>query len=221
MKSSKQTSLGYFFTLFTVAVWGTTFIASKQLLTVYTPARIMLMRFILAYIALWIIRPRPLKLPWESELRFAALGITGCSLYFLTENTALLHTTAANVSIIVSAAPIFTAILAHFTLDEKFHRNTLFGFLVASTGVVLVVCNGHLFDSLRHHRGGSLHAEGAGHLGGDSGRGPHHRRGGPGSEANGKQRRAPGCVFKRGIKGAARRNGGPLLYFTWTSLRTP
>lgn len=144
MKPSKQTSLGYLFALFTVVVWGTTFIASKQLLTIYTPARIMLMRFVLAYIALWVIRPRPLKLTWKLELRFAALGIAGCSLYFLTENTALLHTTAANVSIIVSAAPIFTAILAHFTTDEKFHRNTLLGFLVAFSGVVLVVGNGAL-----------------------------------------------------------------------------
>ena len=44
MELSKRTSLGYFFALFTVAVWGTTFIASKQLLTVYTPARIMKFR---------------------------------------------------------------------------------------------------------------------------------------------------------------------------------
>ena len=142
MKTPKPSPLGYFYALFTVVVWGATFIASKQLLTAYTPARIMLMRFILAYIALWIIRPRPLKLPGKTELRFVALGISGCSLYFLTENTALLYTTAANVSIIVSVAPIFTAILAHFLLDEKFHRNTLLGFLVAFCGVVLVVCNG-------------------------------------------------------------------------------
>jgi len=134
--------LGYALALFTVLVWGATFIASKQLLVFYTPARIMLMRFILAYIALWIIRPRPLLLPWKTELRFAALGIAGCSIYFLTENTALLHTTAANVSIIVSAAPIITAIIAHFATDEKLHRNTLLGFLVAFSGVVLVVFNG-------------------------------------------------------------------------------
>ncbi|WP_312615310.1 DMT family transporter [Oscillibacter sp.] len=142
MKPSKQTMLGYALALFTVLVWGATFIASKQLLVFYTPARIMLMRFILAYIALWIIRPRPLLLPWKTELRFAALGIAGCSIYFLTENTALLHTTAANVSIIVSAAPIITAIIAHFATDEKLHRNTLLGFLVAFSGVVLVVFNG-------------------------------------------------------------------------------
>lgn len=142
MKASKAPSLGYFFALFTVAVWGTTFIASKQLLTAYTPARIMLMRFILAYGALWLIRPRQLKLTGRQELCYLALGVMGCSLYFLTENTALLYTTAANVSIIVSAGPILTAILAHFTSDEKFHRNTLLGFLVAFSGVVLVVCNG-------------------------------------------------------------------------------
>ena len=49
---------------------------------------------------------------------------------------------ASNVSIIVAAAPIFTAILAHFAGEERFRRNTLWGFLVAFTGVVLVVCNG-------------------------------------------------------------------------------
>ncbi|WP_312942395.1 DMT family transporter [Oscillibacter sp.] len=142
MKPSKQTALGYALALFTVIVWGATFIASKHLLGFYTPARIMLMRFILAYIALWIIRPRPLLLSLKTELRFAALGIAGCSIYFLSENTALLHTSAANVSIIVSAAPILTALIAHFTTDEKLHRNTLFGFFTAFSGVVLVVFNG-------------------------------------------------------------------------------
>lgn len=142
MKPSKTTLLGYLFALFTVLVWGATFIASKQLLAFYTPARIMLMRFVLACAALWIIRPRPLRLTWKLELRFAALGVAGCSVYFLTENTALLHTTAANVSILVSAAPILTAVFAHFATDEKLHRNTLLGFLTAFSGVVLVVFNG-------------------------------------------------------------------------------
>ena len=69
-------------------------------------------------------------------------GLSGCSIYFYTENTALTYTLASNVSIIVAAAPISTAILAHFAGEERFHRSTLWGFLVAFTGVVLVVCNG-------------------------------------------------------------------------------
>lgn len=142
MKQIGNRPLGYFFALFTVVVWGATFIASKQLLAEYTPARIMLMRFVLAYVGLWLIRPRRLQLTGRQELQFLLLGITGCSVYFMTENSALLYTTAANVSILVSAAPILTALLAHFTAEERFRANTLWGFLAAFSGVVLVVFNG-------------------------------------------------------------------------------
>ena len=42
----------------------------------------------------------------------------------------------------MAAAPIFTAILAHFAGEERFRASTLAGFLVAFSGVILVVCNG-------------------------------------------------------------------------------
>ena len=89
--------------------------------------------------------PRPL--PWQGrgELTFLLLGILGGTLYFFTENTALKHTFAANVSIIVAMAPILTSILAHFfTRDEKLHTTVWVGFAVAMSGVVLVVLNGAL-----------------------------------------------------------------------------
>lgn len=133
---------GWLFAAFTITVWGSTFISSKKLLGLYSPSQIMLTRFFLAYCALWLLRPRKLKLYRRQELGFLLLGLFGCSLYFYTENTALTYTLASNVSIIVAAAPIFTAILAHFAGEERFRRNTLWGFLVAFTGVVLVVCNG-------------------------------------------------------------------------------
>ena len=134
--------LGWLFAAFTVLVWGSTFISSKKLLQLYTPSQIMLMRFLLAYAALWLLRPRRMKLSPREEGAFLLMGLAGCSLYFYTENTALTHTLAANVSIIVAAAPIFTAILAHFVGEERFSRRTLLGFLIAFTGVILVVFNG-------------------------------------------------------------------------------
>ena len=139
---NREKLTGYLFALFTIVVWGSTFISSKKLLGLYSPAQIMLTRFFLAYCALWLLRPQKLALTRKQELGFFLLGLFGCSLYFYTENTALTYTLASNVSIIVAAAPIFTAILAHFTGEERFRRNTLWGFLVAFTGVVLVVCNG-------------------------------------------------------------------------------
>lgn len=139
---NREKLTGCLFALFTITVWGSTFISSKKLLAIYTPAQIMLTRFLLAYCALWLLRPRRLALAGKQELSFLLLGLSGCSIYFYTENTALTYTLASNVSIIVAAAPIFTAILAHFAGEERFRRQTLWGFLIAFTGVVLVVCNG-------------------------------------------------------------------------------
>jgi len=84
-----------------------------------------------------------LKLSLREELRFAAIAISGCSLYFLCENSALTYTYAANVSIIVAAAPILTAFAAHFFLpDEKLSGSSFAGFAVAIFGVAMVVFNG-------------------------------------------------------------------------------
>ena len=139
---NREKLTGNLFAIFTIAIWGSTFISSKKLLAFYTPAQIMLTRFLLAYCALWILRPRRLPLAGRQELVFLLLGLTGCSIYFYTENTALTYTLAANVSIIVAAAPVFTAVIAYFSGEERFRKNTLWGFLIAFTGVVLVVCNG-------------------------------------------------------------------------------
>jgi len=133
---------GWLFAGFTVAVWGSTFISSKLLLQYYTPVQIMLTRFLLAYCALWLLRPRRMALTVRQEAAFLLMGLSGCSIYFYTENTALTCTLASNVSIIVAAAPIFTAILAHLAGQERFRASTLWGFLIAFTGVILVVFNG-------------------------------------------------------------------------------
>lgn len=133
---------GWLLATFVIAVWGSTFISSKILLEHYTPAQIMLTRFLLAYGALWLLRPRRLNLPLKQEVAFLVMGLSGCSIYFYTENSALTYTLASNVSILVAAAPIFTAILAHFAGLERFRSSTLWGFLVAFAGVILVVFNG-------------------------------------------------------------------------------
>lgn len=140
--NDRQKLIGYFYATFTIIVWGSTFISSKTLLAVYTPAQIMLTRFLLAYAMLWLLRPKKLKCSLKEELIYLLLGLSGCSVYFYTENSALTYTLASNVSIIVAAAPIFTAVLAHIAGVERFRSGALWGFLIAFSGVILVVCNG-------------------------------------------------------------------------------
>lgn len=143
MKLSDKKVTGHILALITIIVWGSTFITTKMLLSEFTPVQIMLCRFVIAYFVLWLIRPKIDKTKPKDELLFLAMGVFGCTVYFMAENTALKYTLASNVSIIVASAPIITAILAHFFIKgEKFSKNTALGFIVAFAGVILVVFNG-------------------------------------------------------------------------------
>lgn len=103
----------------------------------------MLMRFTLAYLVLFLAKPKPLITDFRTELQFALLGLFGCTLYFLAENNALHYTYAANVSILVASAPILTALLLRlFRGDKSVGKHNFYGFLIAFAGIILVVCNG-------------------------------------------------------------------------------
>lgn len=129
----------------TTLIWGTTMVSSKILLQEeLTPAQILFCRFLLGYIFLWILYPRTHYVrSIHDELLFVGMGISGGSLYFLTENTALIYTQATNVSLICAMVPLVTAILSCIVLKEKLSRRFWLGSFVACTGVSFVILNGN------------------------------------------------------------------------------
>lgn len=138
---------GHLYAIFTILVWGSCFVLTKNLLGAgLTAIQIIPLRMGLAYLALLVMRPKFLKLPLKDELMFLLIGITGGSFYFFLQNTALTYTYAANVSIIVSMSPIFTVILAQMfsRSNERLGKWVYVGAVVAIAGVVLVVLNGTL-----------------------------------------------------------------------------
>ena len=142
----QQKLTGHLFALFTTLVWGSCFVLTKVMLQAFTPIQIIPLRMGLAYLALWALRPKTMKLPWRDELMFILIGITGGSVYFYLQNTAAAHTSAANVSILVSMSPILTVLLAQLfsRKGEKLGKWVYIGAVVAIVGVVLVVLNGTL-----------------------------------------------------------------------------
>lgn len=132
-----------------VAVWGSTFVFTKLLLLgELTPAQIFTLRFIIAYVlllAFCLFRGmRWFADSWRDELLMVGLGITGGSLYFLTENSAMNYTTTTNTSIIVSLCPLFASVLIGlFYKSQRLNGLQTFGTLMAAAGVVVVVMNGH------------------------------------------------------------------------------
>lgn len=131
--------------LFTVAVWGATFVSTKVLIAnSLTPVEIFLLRFVLAYACILpFARGRLLAATWRDELTLAAAGVTGGSLYFLTENIALEYAPASNVSLIVCTAPVWTALALSLAYrSERMTRRQATGAALAFAGMVLVVLNG-------------------------------------------------------------------------------
>jgi len=148
----------------TVAIWGSTFVFTKMLLQAgLSPAQIFTLRFVIAYVLLvacslfnsqhslqrHTLEKRTLNSQlfsssWQDELVMLVLGITGGSLYFLTENAALLYTTATNTSLIVCSCPLFTMFLValFFRRGEHLGRSQAAGSLIAFVGMAVVVLNG-------------------------------------------------------------------------------
>ncbi|MGM9734272.1 MAG: DMT family transporter [Prevotella sp.] len=134
----------------TVAIWGTTFVWTKLLiLNGLSPAQIFTLRFIIAYVmltgfSLWRGRHRWFSDSWRDELAMLGLGLTGGSMYFLTENESLRFTTATNTSLIVCSCPLFAMlIIALFYKSERFGARQIVGSVVALAGMAVVVLNGH------------------------------------------------------------------------------
>ena len=131
--------------LFTVSVWGATFVSTKALIAAgLTPAEIFLMRFALGYLCILPLAPRRLRAEnRRDEAAFAAAGVCGGSLYFLLENVALEYAPASNVSLLVCTAPVWTALAAgHADRGERMTRRQAAGAALAAAGMALVVLNG-------------------------------------------------------------------------------
>ena len=136
-----------------VAIWGSTFVFTKMLLlSGLSPAQIFTLRFIIAYVLLLayelIAKHATFRLFCTSvkdEFMMVLLGLTGGSMYFLTENAAMLYTTATNTSLIVCTCPLFAMLLIGlaFRQSEHFTKMQVAGSLMACGGMAAVVMNGH------------------------------------------------------------------------------
>lgn len=134
--------LGHIGAVITVSAWGSSFIATKVLMEQggFSPVEMYIYRFAAAYLLLLLFTFRKfLSNSLRDELQFLICGVCAGSLYFITENYALQHTTAGNVSLLSSLSPIFTTILMATFFRTKIGAGVMIGSVVAAVGVACVV----------------------------------------------------------------------------------
>lgn len=125
-------------------VWGSTFVISKSILDVgVSQFQLIFCRFVLAYIALCVMCPKPYKIEASrTELKMFLIAVTGGSLYYFLEYSALKLTASTNVGLICATVPIVSALFSILLGLMKPTKKFAWGSLVAFVGVMCVVLNG-------------------------------------------------------------------------------
>lgn len=136
---TRHKSIGHILAIFTVAVWGATFVSTKVLLRHFTAEEILFLRFFMGFLALWLVQPKIMKLQKKSHiLYFVGAGLTGLVLYYLCENIALGYGDASLIGVIVSSAPLFSAIFSAIFLKEHIKAGFFVGFTVSMCGLIIL-----------------------------------------------------------------------------------
>ena len=147
MKGKETSYLWHGIAIAVVIIWAMTFAITKTLLNLgLTPQQIMCIRFLIAWLCILpFAHGRLFANNLKDELMLVALGISGGSLYFWCENTALALSTTSNVALIVEVCPLLTALLVCFLFHhERFTRHLAIGSVTALIGVMLIVMGGQV-----------------------------------------------------------------------------
>lgn len=134
-----------------MVIWAGSFIFIKFGISDISPLSLSFWRFIVA---------TPLLIPFISRrpsLReipgFVILGVSGVSLLYYLQFTALLYTTPTNTSILINTAVIFIAAFSAIFFNERLKFQQYLGILVAFVGIVLVISDGRLSVSGESFKG--------------------------------------------------------------------
>jgi drug/metabolite transporter (DMT)-like permease len=142
----KTKILPYLEALFTVIVWGATFIATKIALREVSPATIVWIRFGMGTLILGAVVAlrKQFAFPEKDEwLYLALLGFLGVTFHQWLQATGLQTAKATTTAWIVATTPVFIAILGWIVLKERLNGLQILGIVLAAFGVLLIVSKGN------------------------------------------------------------------------------
>lgn len=142
--------------LLTMAVWGSTFMVTKELIAVWPPFTLAFVRVTLGTLVLlplaWSRHRRGDHLPWRT---LWLMGLIGVALYYLVFNTAMVYVSASQGALVQSSIPAMTALVAVLWLRERATTMRWLG-IAMSVGGVLIVFSGSGSDGAESSLFGNL-----------------------------------------------------------------
>ncbi|MFZ2025522.1 MAG: DMT family transporter [Microgenomates group bacterium] len=118
-------------------LWSTSGVSAKILVADVNPIVISMYRFFIASLCIlpFFIRQKHKHFPWKQLLMPTIIGGLSAPLFFLGIKTTL----ANSGTLIYTATPLVTAILAYFLIREKNSLSKWIGILIGLIGVILII----------------------------------------------------------------------------------
>lgn len=130
--------------------WGFNFVALKLLYEQMTPPAVALVRFALMFLVLagfCAARKESLRYPKGDRMRLLVLGFLAMGVYMVLFLEGMRDSAPAEGAILLATSPIFTALIASATGQERLIRGSLVGAVAAFAGVALVMAGAPAADS--------------------------------------------------------------------------
>jgi drug/metabolite transporter (DMT)-like permease len=137
----------YITLVFTMLLWGGTFIAGRLLAGSIEPASAAFLRFFIASAAMLVVTrlvEKRLIIPTvKLWIPLILLGMTGVFAYNVFFFSGLQLISAGRASLIISCTPLVITIFAAIFLGERLTPLKAFGVLLSLSGAIIVISNGH------------------------------------------------------------------------------
>ena len=142
----KQTILGAICLSLAASIWGGMYVVSKYALDFIPPLTLVWLRFIIAFVVLYMIlkitekkQKKTVTIRKKDWLLFAWIGFIG---YFISITCQFIGTKLSDAhtgSLVTSATPAFMVIFAAIILKEKLTARRLLSTIIATIGVIIVI----------------------------------------------------------------------------------
>ncbi|OQR57282.1 DMT family transporter [Bacillus sp. CDB3] len=142
----KQTILGAICLSLAASIWGGMYVVSKYVLDFIPPLTLVWLRFIIAFVVLYMIlkttekkQKKKVTIYKKDWLLFAWIGFIG---YFISITCQFIGTKLSDAhtgSLVTSATPAFMVIFAALILKEKLTTRRLLSTIIATIGVIIVI----------------------------------------------------------------------------------
>ena len=134
----------YIVAVLSMLFWGLSFIWSTIVLRYYSPVATIFLRLLISSAFLFFflkISGKLQKVKREHYLLFLFSAIFNPFFYFLGENYGLKYSTPTIAAVVIATIPVFTPLVARYTLRERLPWVNLLGILISFVGIAVMLLN--------------------------------------------------------------------------------